>query len=391
MKLRVANALVSYVRYMGKLIWPRDLAVLYLFPKQMLPLWQIVGAGLLLTCVFVIMILTLKRMPYCAVGWLWYDGVLFPAIGLVQGGLWPSMADRFTYLPLIGLFVIVSWGISDLFSKYNHGKALLSVFAGVILVQLTVCSFYQAGRWKSTVFLFENAVRATDNNGPAHNNLGNALSAQGEFEKAHFHLQTALKINPRDAEIVFNLGKNRYDQGNIEEAISYYKQALKINPGHAGAHNNLASLLAEKGELDEAVFHFKAALRSKPDFSDAHNNLAIVLSAQGKMDKAVFHLNKALEINPENTAAHIIFGNLLMTQGKLNEAMAYFAEAVRIKPDFAAAYDAIGLILSRQGKFIGAETFFSRAIQINPNLLKARKHFKENRKKISNKRMPNKQ
>jgi len=383
MKLRMANALVSYVRYMEKLIWPQDLAVLYLFPKHMLPVWQVVGAGLLLICIFVLVILTLKRMPYLSVGWLWYVGTLVPVIGLVQGGIWPAMADRFTYIPLTGLFIVITWGISDLFLKWRYRVVLLSVFAGIVLLVLVVCTFFQVGHWKDTVTLFENAVRVTDNNGPAHNNLGNALSAQGEFEKAHFHLQTALKINPRDAMVVFNLGKNRYDQGNIEEAIDYYNKTLKINPGHAGAHNNLGSLLAEKGEFDEAVFHFQAALKTKPDFSDARNNLATALSAQGKIDKAVLHLNKTLEINPEDAVAHMIFGNLLMVQDKLDEAMTYFAETVRIKPDHAEAYDAIGCILARQGKLKGAEIFFSRAVQINPNFSKARKHLEENRKQLS--------
>jgi len=386
LNVRISNAFVSYVSYIIKTVWPYSLAVFYPHPAETLPVWKIFGAVLLIIGITFLAVRKSKQYPYVAVGWFWYIGTLVPVIGFVQVGS-QAMADRYSYIPLIGLFIMIAWGISDLSLKWNYRKVLLPVAVGMILLALAVRTFFQVGHWKDTITLFENAVRVTDNNGPAHNNLGNALSAQGEFEKAHFHLQTALEINPGDAMVVFNLGKNRYDQGNIEQAMDYYKKALKINPGHAGAHNNLANLLADKGKIDEAVSHFQAALRTKPGFSDAHNNLAIAYSAQGKIDKAVSHLTKALKINPEDPATHVIFGNLLMAQGKFNEAMFYFAEAVRITPDNAEAYDFIGLILTRQGKFEGAEIFFSKAIQINPHFSKARKHLEENRNKISNKRM----
>lgn len=339
LKPRIANALISYVSYVFKAIWPGNLAVYYPYPADTFPVWQICGAALLIVGVFIGAIYLLKEYSYIAVGLFWYFGTLIPVIGLVQVSD-QAMADRYTYIPLTGLFIIVAWGVSDLLVKWRYQKIFLGVSAVIILSALTVCTFFQASHWRNTITLFENAVKVTENNYKALNNLGAAL----------------------------------IDKGKPDEALLYFAEALRINPQKTDARNNLANVLSAQGKLDEAVSHYKEAIRINPEHADAHYNLANVLSAQRKLDEAVLHYKEAIEINPEYAKAYYHLGNILINQKKVKEAMFHFAEAIRINPDYAEAYNKIGLILAWQGKYKKAKVFFLKAIQVRPNYMEARKN-----------------
>jgi tetratricopeptide (TPR) repeat protein len=338
-KTRFANALISYISYVLKAIWPINLAVYYPHPVVSLPVWKICGAALLIAGVFVGAIYLLKQYPYVAVGSFWYFGTLIPVIGLVQVSD-QAMADRYTYISLTGLFIVVAWGVSELLTKWHYRKIILGVSAVIILSALAVCTYFQASHWKNTIALFENAVKVTENNYRALNNLGTALVEKGK---------------------------------NVE-AILHFAEALRIDPKKTDARNNLANVLFIQGKYGEAISHYYKVLETDSEHADAHNNLAYVLSIQGRLEEAIVHYREALRINPKNEKAHYNLGNILISQGKIKEAMVHLAEAIRISPAYAAAYNKIGLVLCQQGKYKKAGVFFSKAVQIDTNFIEARKN-----------------
>lgn len=337
--VRIANAFVSYASYVVKAIWPHNLTVFYPHPGNALPMWQVFGAILLVGGASFLAIRSLKKYPYIAVGLFWYLGMLVPVIGLVQVGP-QAMADRYTYIPMTGLFIIISWGFSDLSTRWHYRKIFLALFAVIILSALTVFTFFQLGYWRNSVALFERAVSITENNCLAHNNLGAALLEKGKPDEAVLHLKEALRIEHGSRAALYNLGMALSDQGKFDEAVLHYNDVLKINPKDAVVHNNLADVLSAHGKLDEAVFHYNEALKIDPDYSGAHGG----------------------------------FGSLLINQNKFKEAMFHLTEAIRINPDYAEAYNNIGVVFSRLNKFKEASTFFSKAIQVKPDFTEARKN-----------------
>ncbi|MDI6688467.1 MAG: tetratricopeptide repeat protein, partial [Desulfobacterales bacterium] len=302
LKTRIANAIVSYVSYVFQTIWPINLAVYYPHPLGTLPVWQICGAALLIVSVFFGAIYLLKQYRYVAVGLFWYFGTLIPVIGLVQVSD-QAMADRYTYIPLTGLFIIVAWGLPDLLMKWHYRKIFLGISAVIILSALTVCTFFQASHWRNTITLFENAVKVTENNYKALNNLGVALIDKKKYDEALLYFIKALRINSHKSDARNNLANVLFLQGKPVEAISHYNEILKFNSRRTDARNNLANVLSAQGKLDEAVFHYKEAIKINPEYDDAHYNLANVLSVQGKLDEAVLHYKEAIKINPEYAKA----------------------------------------------------------------------------------------
>jgi tetratricopeptide (TPR) repeat protein len=369
---RMATAFVSYVKYVLKAIWPSNLAVFYPYPGNTLPAWQIFGAALLIATACFLAILTSKKYSYVAVGLFWYLGTLVPVIGLVQVGD-QAMADRYTYIPLIGLFIIVAWGISNLFKKCQYRKIFLGVSAMIMFSALVVTTSHQLGYWKNGITLFENTVKVTENNYLAHNNLGTAYGPV-DLDKAIYHYKAALNIKTDYVVAHYNLGNILVEKGNIDEAIVHYLEAVRIKPEYAEAQNNLGTALYIKKDYEGAVSHFAKALKINPQDTGAHNNLANVLFIQGKSDEAVLHYKKAIRINPEHEKAHYNLGNIMLKQGRLKKAFTHFAEVIKIKPDYVQAYNKIGLILFKQGKFNNARIFFLKAIQIDPNYSEAHKN-----------------
>jgi tetratricopeptide (TPR) repeat protein len=371
-KTRAENALVSYVSYVFKAIWPINLAVFYPHPGDSLPVWQIFGAALLIATACIWAVRTSKKYPYIGVGLFWYLGILVPVIGLVQVGE-QAMADRYTYIPLIGLFILIAWGVPDLLKKWQYRKIFLGLSAVVILSALTVSSFSQASHWKNGITLFENAVKVTENNYKAQNNLGTAWGPV-DLDKAIYHYKESLKIKPNYVRALYNLGTALSEKGDYDEAVLYFSKALKINPKKTDARMNMANVLFKQGKSDKAVFHYNEIIKRDSENADVHSNLAIILSAQGKLDESILHYKEAVKINPEHLKAHYNLGNIFIKQGKTKEAFTHFAEVIKIKPDFVQAYNKIGLILFKQGKFNGAKVFFSKSIQIDPNYSEARKN-----------------
>jgi tetratricopeptide (TPR) repeat protein len=304
--LRIANALVSYVGYIKKMFWPRDLAIFYPYP-DVIPVWQTMGALVLLLCVSVLLMWVLRSKRYLTVGWLWFIGTSIPVIGLVQAGLWPAMADRWMYVPFIGLFILISWGCADILTRWRYRRIALGASAMTILLALAVCTRLQLRHWRNSVTIFSHALAVAGENSPMHNNLGLALQLQGSVEEAINHYHRALELDPNHAEAHNNLGDALRLQGNLNQAISHYYQALKAKPNFAEAHNNLGNALLSQGKTDQAMSHFRRALQVKPDYAKAHNNLANILLSQGNVDEAIEHYHQALKIEPDNVD---IRGNL---------------------------------------------------------------------------------
>ncbi|UCD86864.1 MAG: tetratricopeptide repeat protein [Desulfobacterales bacterium] len=282
LNIRIANALVSYISYIGKTIWPAQLTVFYPHPG-MPPLWKMFACTAFLLVVTLLVILTWKKRPYLAVGWLWYLGTLVPVIGLVQVGE-QAMADRYTYVPLIGLFVMVVWGVPELGARWRYQRHMLATSMGVALSCLVICTYSQVRHWDNATALFKHAVDVTTENYVAHFNLGFALAKQGRTKEAIRHYSEALRINPAWAEAHNILGNALARQGNLRVAVSHYSEALRIKPAMAETHNNLGLALQMLGRLEEAVPHFRQALRIKPDYTQARHNLETALAALKKID-----------------------------------------------------------------------------------------------------------
>ena len=302
MKLRVYNALVSYVSYIKKMVWPHNLAVYYPYPES-IPFWKVAGAALFLVCVSILVFRALRSKPYLAVGWLWYIGTLVPAIGLIQAGLWPSIADRFAYVPLIGLFIVIAWGVPDLVARWRYKKIVLATTAMALLLTFTAATWFQNRYWQNSVTLFSHNVNLTQNNSVAHNILGSALQQQGKLIEAISHYAKALKINSNYAEAHNNLGYTLTRQNHYKEAIYHYNEALRINPTYTDAHNNLGTALIHQGNEKEAIYHYYEALKSNPKYAGAYYNLGKILLNRGKTEEAINFYRKALKFEPEMTQA----------------------------------------------------------------------------------------
>ena len=299
--VRIGNAIVSYVSYIGKMIWPHNLTVLYPYPKSIIN-WQVVGAGLLLAAITVVVFRMVKTKPYFAVGWFWFLGTLVPVIGLVQVGL-QAMADRYTYVPLIGLFIMVAWGVPDILGNRRYKKKILAVSSAFVLSAFMICTWFQVGKWRNSMTLFQNAADVTENNYVAYEKLGEALAAQGKMDSAIQHYSEALRIRPDFESTYLSMGIALREQGNYDAAIRHFREALRINPNNAIAHNNLGVVLARKGNAIEAGSQFFEAIRINSDYAGAYYNLGKIFANQGKIEDAILYYRKTLHIDPNMTQA----------------------------------------------------------------------------------------
>jgi protein O-mannosyl-transferase len=293
--MRILNAVVSYGAYIVQMIWPENLVALY--PYHPIVIWQLAGAGALLLSATVLIIMAAKRFPYLLVGWFWYLGMLLPVIGLVQVGS-QAHADRYTYLPQIGLYLIIAWGIRDLTVSWRHRQWILGCAAFVVITTLMIVAWIQTSYWRSTESLWSHTLACTSKNVIAHNGLGDEFARQGRLTEAIQQYQKSLEINPNFTAAYNNLGLVLAEQGRLDDAIQYYQEALEKNPDYAQANNNLGIVLAAQGRLDDAIGNFQKALEINPDYAEAHFNLGIVLAAQGRRDEAIQHYREALRLDP---------------------------------------------------------------------------------------------
>ncbi|MCI5118068.1 MAG: tetratricopeptide repeat protein [Candidatus Electrothrix sp. LOE1_4_5] len=294
--MRLANALTSYVKYLQKTVLPYDLAILYPYPKA-ITAGQIGGATILLAGITLFVLRYCKRFPWLFVGWFWYIGTLLPVIGIVQAGV-QSMADRYTYISLTGIFIILSWGLTEFFRNRHYNRILLSAVTVGVFSALAIISWRQVSFWKNSISLFTHTLEVTKNNYVIHNNLGFELALLGQKKEALKQYKEAVRINPNFEQAHINYASLLFSLGKVAESFSYYQEVLKNNPTFARTHYSFAVQLLKTGKNESASHYFIEALRIKPDLSEAYNGLGAVMVSLGRTSEAIDLFKKAIQINP---------------------------------------------------------------------------------------------
>jgi tetratricopeptide (TPR) repeat protein len=310
---RAANAAISYVAYMGKSLWPVDLAVLY--PQQSPDSGSAFIAAILLVAITALAWLWIQKRPYFAVGWFWYLGMLVPVIGLVQVGV-QSMADRYTYLPMAGLSIAVVWTVADLVEGRRELQFAIGATTVAVLVAFAVVSFRQTGYWKTSRSLFEHTLAVTKNNHIIENNMGVILGREGNSKEAMALYKDALAIAPDYADAHANLGHELLKAGQFSDGEQQLTKALAGRPDLASAQGDLGVLMAARGQYEEARRQFERALAIHPDDADNESNLCFALTHLGRAEEAVAHCNAALRIDPNHANAKFNLGNAQAAEKK---------------------------------------------------------------------------
>ena len=336
LSVRASNALVSYVKYIVLLIWPTGLGVFYPFPP--VPLWQTAGALVLLTGVTVFAIRSMETRRYFIVGWAWFLGTLIPVIGLVKIGS-QSMADRYSYLPSIGLFLMIVWGIADFATR--HGGQAVSVRIGAVIWLATIAalSWIQAGYWKDSVTLYKHSLSAGTPSILVHYNLAQALAAQGNLDEAVTHFTEVLRINPAFTDGLISLGMVLTDQHKFAEAARYLNEAVRQDPNSSRAQLQLGIALVNSGKIDEALPHFYQVVELAPNDSSVRAQVGVLLLRHGKLSEAKQQLGEVVRMDPNSAEAHNNLGLTLLLQGKPEESMVEFSTALRLNPDYKSAQE----------------------------------------------------
>ncbi|MEE8349746.1 MAG: tetratricopeptide repeat protein [Acidobacteriota bacterium] len=394
---RLTNTPLAYALYLKQLVWPLDLAIFY--PHQ----------GNTLSPLFALMIVVLvgisigvwwgRQSRYLVVGWLWYLGTLVPVIGLIQVG-GQSMADRHTYIPAIGIFIMLIWGAAELRQTLRLRTLWLAPASLCLILSLMVLTRHQVSHWRNSITLFEHAVSITDDNYLVHNNLGTALlergqveaaienfsrvleirpdsdrglynmalalRAQGRIEEAAQHLARALQSNPRMAEAYNNLGIILITQDRPKDAITLFQEAIEIDPLMEQAHSNMGTAFISLGDVDKALVSFLKAAELNPYKAKTYNNLGAVMDLQGQSETALDYYQRALKLDPNSALTYTNMGKTHMDLGNLDNAAVHFTDAIKIQPNLADAHFHLGLVQTHQGKHPQAIASFKQVLQLSP-------------------------
>jgi tetratricopeptide (TPR) repeat protein len=362
--VRIGNALISYSVYMLKMLWPANLASFYPHPAENVSILAAVLAAALLLGITFLVLKFGQIYKYLPVGWFWYLGVLVPVIGLIQVGE-QAYADRYTYIPLIGLFIIIAWGVPQLISKWPAKDVVLTAASLAAIAGLSVRAYSQQQYWRNSVLLFEHSIRVTENNYQAHLYLAEPLRKEGRFHEAIYHSEECLKIRPDNTEALNSKGLAMMDLGRVDEAIGCFRKAVELKPNHYPSYANLGIALIEKGRYDEAITIYRKILPNF-DLPDVHGSLARALQRKGNKEEALVEYERLLSSDPLNASAHYSAGVLLAELGRNAEAVAHFRKALEIVPGSLEVHNSLGYVLAQQGQFDDAIQHYSEALQIAP-------------------------
>ena len=370
---RVANAMISYMVYLGQFFWPVGLQAFY--PRSgITPAWQVGAAAVFLVALSVAALLLWRKQPALLVGWLWYLGTLAPMIGLVAIGA-HARADRYTYLPDIGLCIAFVWGlrwaVQQLFADWPYRGWLRGIGGTLLVVGLMACAWRQTACWQDAEQLWRHALACNPQNWFAHGNLGMVLGAQGRADEAIVQYRQCLEINPDDVDAHNNFANVLASHGQVDEAIAQYMKALELRPDFADAYVNLGNAVAGRGQMDAAMNCYRKALELKPDSAEVYTALGNALVGRGQLDEAIAHYQKALEIMPIFAEAHNNYGLVLAGRGQAEEAIAHYRKALETKPNFAEAHNYLGLALAGRGQVDEALAHYRKALEIKPDYAKA--------------------
>jgi Flp pilus assembly protein TadD len=347
--VRVANAIVAYAQYTRKMVWPADLAAMYPMSRSLPDPVSLTAAAGVLFSVTALAVYSFRRHPYVLVGWFWFLGTLVPVVGVVQVGI-QSMADRYSYVPFVGLFVIIAWGIPDLASRWPAMRALLPIVAVAAVAACTSVALRQVRHWQSSELLWTHAMEVTRDNYFAQANLGYVLWKNGRSAEAIPLFRESIRIRPDFAEVHNNLGVALAGQGELRDARAQFSEAVQIEPSYVTARDNLAATEAKLRMLESGLARYADDVRARPRDIVARNELGAALAAQGRTDEAVAQFREALRIDPNQPDVHFNLGAMLQRQGHLAEAADEFRVALRLNPGHDAARDALsGLTAQRSG------------------------------------------
>jgi len=345
---RVENATVTVWAYLRQMVWPVHLAIFYPHPRGTLALW-VVGLSLVgLLAVAIGAFLARKTYPYLITGWLWYLGMLVPVIGLVQVGA-QAHADRYTYLPQIGIYLMLSWGVNDLTASWRKQKSILSVAAAFIISALLFLSWRQVAYWSSSVRLWRHTLAVTQNNDVAERGLGTALLAIGQVNEAIAHDRAALRISPGDANGLTNLANALLRKGELPEAITQFREVTRVRPNDSEVRRNLGKALFQNGEIDQSIAEFREALRIRADDSDAAYSLGNALQQKGENAAAIPYFRRAIQLRPNDVAAHYNLGIALQRDGQFDPAIAEFHKTLEFDPRKIDAHNNLAITLLKKG------------------------------------------
>ncbi|MDU0457925.1 MAG: tetratricopeptide repeat protein [Geobacteraceae bacterium] len=368
--MRVSNAVIAYATYISDTFWPHDLALLYPFPTSIL-LGQFVAAAILLVLISAVVVYAGRRYPWLAVGWLWFLITLLPVIGLIQVG-GQSHADRYTYIPLTGLFIMIAWGIPQLLQGWSRQRLVLGILAGAAVCAATAATWHQLGYWRNNITLYRHTLEVTRDNYLIMNNYGIAMDQAGDYDSALKLYREALRIWPRSAFAHNNAGAVLARKGRYGEALEHYREALRLKPDYVMAIVNMGSSLAGLGKPDEALQSYERALALDSSSADVHLSMALLLIKSGQPAVADRHYQAALRLDPYSTKAPVNMGVELARQGRLNEAAEYFSQALAIDPDSVEANFNFGVFLAKQNRYEEAARYFQNVLRIRPDSVLAR-------------------
>jgi tetratricopeptide (TPR) repeat protein len=397
---RIANAIHSYAAYLVKTVWPAGLIVYYRYILPGYPSAEILLAALVLIAITVLTLRLSSRFPYLAFGWMWYLGTLVPVIGLVQVGA-QALADRYTYIPLIGVFVAVAWGIPGALARWRGMRRNLAAAGALLLLVCAVTSWRQVRYWRDTVTLFSHALEIDKNSYLAHELMGTGLAQRGNNQEAVAHYTAALQLQPSNTHIMSNLGavldllgkrdeareillrawkikpddpialrdmgRVCFEQGRFAEAADFYGRALRGMPDNVAFWCSFGNALGKLGRNQEAIDAYSSALRMEPAYPEALFGRGAALAGLGRASESIRDFKEALRINPNYAAAHGNLGDVLLQQGQTDEALQQYNEALRLNPKYAEVHYSLGVLLSGQGKRAEAISHYREAIRLKPH------------------------
>ncbi|MGA2678308.1 MAG: tetratricopeptide repeat protein [Sedimentisphaerales bacterium] len=393
---RVGNALVSYCDYILKTFWPVDLAVFYPHPIKSLAVWKVAVSLAVLVAITIVVIL-LRRRRYLLVGWFWYVGTLVPVIGLVQVG-GQALADRYTYVPLTGIFIMLAWAAGDFVAQRRFRQILAGVASSAIIGVLGAMTFVQVSYWRDTMSLFTHCAAVTPDNVIVRKYLGIGFAEKGDPESAVREFEAALRFEPNDTRTLYNIAGMQARQGRIDEAIEYYNRVLKLKPGDADTCVAIASIRAARGEferaidsyreglkynsgdaemrsglglmllqlnrVDEGITELEQSVKIKAD-SAAYCNLGLAWAQKGRLNRAMECYAKSIQLNPDNANTRYNLGNAYFVQNMPEKAIAEYRAVIRAMPDFVRAYDMLAIVLIQTGKIEEATATYEQALKID--------------------------
>jgi tetratricopeptide (TPR) repeat protein len=364
--VRLENAVVAYADYLGKIFWPVDLAVLYPHRGASVEAWKVGLAGVVLSSITIWAWRRKQQQPYLMVGWLWYVGTLVPVIGIVQVGV-QAMADRYTYIPQIGVLLMLVWGLADALSI--HCPAVVGRVAGAAAIAvLMVVTLIQAGHWQNGMTLWEHTLAHSQNNAVAHYGYGVLLDRADRLDEAIEQFRAAVAIDPQDPwKVEPTIGELLVRRGRLDEALRHCENLIERQPNNELAHHALGLVHKNRGNLPEAISHYEAALRLGMDNAKIHNDMAVALAQSGQHARAVEHFREAWRLDPKHPGIPENLGLVLLQSDQAKEAVEWLNQAVQMRPGEALAHFRLAYALNAAGRSAEARAEYRVALSLDPN------------------------